>query len=535
MTQTIQLPSTLYDSYDAYKRGTNIVISAIVKAASGVLDQNTLKDLTNPPPAPATGGSKRLKGKERKQAKAAQAAKPKNTQSYGSTVLNVTQLDAVVDTLIGNDLTVPPLPIFGFDYIQEDHVVEGADKNQIHEENRSHRHFLTLLEKAYSFFNSITTPKARAGGQKKAALKVEQDGTDNITNKFELLTVEEPTIPEFSPADDKLPKPATPAAAAPEDTEENLYRVEEDRRAELEFAAWCLYEDLEKIRGYMKEVWLRFKKDELTMVTVSCVMTLAVDMAKALEEQLTAPYSEINNHQSWTTALQLKRPDPSTGDNWYKEHKLGMRDISGALQSISKMAHGKSSLAHYPSLLKFRFHACNPPRHMTEKAKGKEGFGLLLNNIGDWALAGGSEENILGRDALLKQTAAWGKDLKVEKIKIHFVFAIQLWRDSLDSMRGRLDEIVSTLQTVAKRIQSSNREYLLCNPKKDKSPDVRKFTSAARDFVNGTRFYFLDDFIANHRKENIGFFMKQHIEHMSLEEEEEALRRKPFSMFYYNP
>lgn len=306
------LPEILSGSYKRYKEDTNVFatwLSKTAKACGYKPSKPANQDATPPPPSqnttPATQGS-RLKGKARKEAKMATKqsedfsdnSKPASVPIMKYTVTTKDLLDqaTVVAKSIrprvqmpSNILRVVQRAIHARQRCADWFRTTGAKGDSSTE---GHDHFISVLQKALVILESCletgskefkTSVKGRMNEQIAPEIST---SSDDLGNRFDMLEVED--------TDDVLDLAASDISAAkktlPSTVQHtcDVFELETQRGADLEFSIYCFFEDLHRIQDFLKETWKMNKAGTLDLVTAAMTTDMALDLVRRAEEDIIA-------------------------------------------------------------------------------------------------------------------------------------------------------------------------------------------------------------------------------------------------------
>lgn len=154
---------------------------------------------------------------------------------------------------------------------------EPSDKN-ILETNKSHLHFISVLEEVQSHLRKLSVADPGAA---------EKQNSDNggKRNLFDILQLEEAddTVTTIPQASGSAPAPASAGKpGAPDD--DPLPTFEEDDGDAAAFAIWCAFQDIREIRLHLQGVWRRYYDGKISFLIASQTTErahfLLVDMAE---------------------------------------------------------------------------------------------------------------------------------------------------------------------------------------------------------------------------------------------------------------
>lgn len=142
---------------------------------------------------------------------------------------------------------------------------EESSKN-ILETNKSHRHFISVLEEVQLHLRSLKIAKSGASEKHKGG------GSSNggKRNLFDILQLEEPDDTTTTTAQSSGSSPAPVNAGTPDaPDDEPLPTFEEDEGDAAAFAIWCAFQDIREIRLHLQGVWRRYYDGKISFLVAS--------------------------------------------------------------------------------------------------------------------------------------------------------------------------------------------------------------------------------------------------------------------------
>jgi hypothetical protein len=143
------------------------------------------------------------------------------------------------------------------------------------ESTAKHSYFINILQDALTiltpcFQKQKTTFGARANS----------DGI-GLSNRFDRLEIQDLDDQDLESLFTSTTKAGSRSSAKVDKVECDL-SIDTD----LPFLIFCFYEDLECIRGLIRETWTRFAAGELDLTTASLTTNLAIGIARKAEEDI---------------------------------------------------------------------------------------------------------------------------------------------------------------------------------------------------------------------------------------------------------
>jgi len=180
--------------------------------------------------------------------------------------------------------------------------------------NETHSHFITVLEKILQLLQP--TGPDESSEQTLATTISPNQGTDSqvdtLNNIFDVLNIEESEMEEIqSPETTVVTTRTTPLWR---------YEVEPDDE-EVYFALYCFFDDLNRLRDHLQDLWEDYKDGEEDLVSASVTTNMAFQLVKQAEEELIATLPKFKSYTEisgvfYILMCHLRGQDP----NYRQEH-----------------------------------------------------------------------------------------------------------------------------------------------------------------------------------------------------------------------
>jgi hypothetical protein len=329
------LPSFLFDTYKRYKADTNRVTAWLVSTA-----QKCGQTLEGEPINPSRPPGPRLKGKARKQAR--KTATTSATLQHNITVnglLESAQLIASQEPPI----TVPKF-IFGVlksaislrrqcaNWFQTKSGAGGS----LPQEFSTHSHFIEVLERIRQILEPALAPGApdlsRQGTNPRAAKDVGAESQTEQNNPYDVLfpddeldgSIEEPEMPVVQSTSRVQAAPATPRKVTYElkHTDEEVY-----------FALFCFFDDLNRLCGFLNDLWSDYKAGLCDLITVSVTTNTAIELVHRAEQEFVAAFPKLDTCEKmqgvfYLLMCSLRKEDPAAREEPDDLFNFNMLDVA---------------------------------------------------------------------------------------------------------------------------------------------------------------------------------------------------------------
>lgn len=287
----MMLPKSLTSIYQQYKHDTNVVASWLATTGQGCGYSNLSK-----PSEAIAGTSKRLKGKARKEAKAAQSTPIKETglpeQALPKHVLAIKDFVPLAECIAATTKPMVKVPSFfataigrviearrSFALFYEQH---GKSSDRL--SNAQHSFFLGILEQvretlkpcmSVDVFNISAMLEAIGKGETSPGDTPSSEASSSNTNRFDILKLYEPST-EFLTAPGAQPSTIVPVFQ-PED---------EDTIEDAFFAFTVLLQEMLHLRAQVRELWHNYAVGTIHLTPVAIASNTAIQLARAMEAEL---------------------------------------------------------------------------------------------------------------------------------------------------------------------------------------------------------------------------------------------------------
>ena len=167
------------------------------------------------------------------------------------------------------------------------------DDSRLRGNNKKHKFFIKTLEKVLEMLQKVAEPLANAA--KIPHKQDEDDSVESLNNRFSALEVEEPIDIEV---DTNTPTPLEQSGKyKPGQKRDVIYDSSEQEEEEIDFAVFCLFEDLRRIRTHLNQIWQDYKSGELDLMTASVITNTAFGSAQNIDAAFCQAYPSLLSSQ----------------------------------------------------------------------------------------------------------------------------------------------------------------------------------------------------------------------------------------------
>ncbi|CAD6566983.1 MAG: hypothetical protein ASARMPREDX12_009205 [Alectoria sarmentosa] len=279
------LPDVLSHKYGRYKEDTNKFITWLV---------DTAKNYGHVTPSPVLAlatSTPRLKGRARKDAQKT-ASMSKN---MGWEVRGKVSLQDIIDlakTIVGNSSRKDPLQVPQYMLKIARNAIDArrkfvewfqtqvVDQPALEENNKRHPYFVQILEEALALLTPyvMASLKENAVPVQPVSSIIAETPCKTLNNLFNNLEMDD------SQDHDLL-------GAATIDVQDL-----ESSEAEIQFAIFCILQDVHSVQDFVVETWQHYKSGEVDLVIASISTNTAINFVHDAEEKLMASYPQLTDY-----------------------------------------------------------------------------------------------------------------------------------------------------------------------------------------------------------------------------------------------
>ncbi|KAK8094702.1 hypothetical protein PG997_001387 [Apiospora hydei] len=281
------LPGELLATHREYKLDTEFIAGWLVKNA-------TKCGFKLPDTATPTPSGPRLKGKARKQAR--EAMKDGTHSANPNCKIKVSDIIMMAKT-IANFKSRPSIPpalgrLFGRAINARRGCTEWYEKfgHGDIESNKRHKHFTNVLAEAWDTLRPFqTSNKKRTGPEPKPDADTRKDASLPLRNRFSELHVQETStdrddVDEPSQADTSPESKQDASFKLPGITPVAIEKDEGDIEADFFFAIYAFLGDIDKLRGFVEQLWLDYTSGKMELGVVSVLTNIAIHLVRRAEQ-----------------------------------------------------------------------------------------------------------------------------------------------------------------------------------------------------------------------------------------------------------
>ncbi len=174
------------------------------------------------------------------------------------------------------------------------------DDSRLREANEKHIYFISRLEDVLRILETVAESSASVLVQPQGPLETSREqakkpSMDDLSNRFNALEVEEPIGLELD-ANPLIPSQRL-GKSKPEQDRKVVYDASESEDTELDFAVFCLFNDLRRMRTFLGQNWQDYKSGKLDLMTVSVLTNSAFGFAQSIDAEFCRSYPGILSPQ----------------------------------------------------------------------------------------------------------------------------------------------------------------------------------------------------------------------------------------------
>jgi len=477
------MPSIFINTYQLYKKQTNQLAQWLVDTARRCRypqDDETSENANGEKPRSVNSYSGSQPSSNAKKA-ANNKKQPQQKQSNSHDQLNSIRVSQFVELAgviakKGEDVVIPKTIVAMIRQIikmrrsisryYSMQSYGNPDDRDLRADNHKHIHFISRLEDVLKILESQTlppdtTPQADVHSST-AGTAPKGDSTDDLSNRFSALEVEEPI--DFD-TDDTASTASVPSSSLPPRREQRHNVVfdasEEEAAEELDFAVFCLFEDLRRIRMFIEQVWKDYKAGKLDLMTASVVTNTAFGFAQNIDADFCQSHpmvvlSDFHNNPIFPLFLancmaagQDVNYREQDGDIYnYKMQEVGeflFLPVYLLLEAFSRVLKPKQ----IPLAKKGYYGVYNPKADrakMSYRQKMLEDKIILMEMLPIFCVLGQADHDLFTVDEMTKGLNAL---YRTKRIPLWLVFASQVFLDITHTLRDHIGDCYTQIKRTA--------------------------------------------------------------------------------------
>ena len=464
------LPEFLFDTHKRYKADTNRVAEWLAQTAQ----RCGLKLETQPSASRPSG---RLKGKARKEARMTTNSSPtapslrhiitvKDFTDMAQLIVQQKPALRVPDTILGLLRSAINLRRRCSDWFQK----KSTQKDQLRESTQKHSHFIGVLENVLQILESNSTPAVTDNDIGHSMEKLSLNGTsqspaEQQNNPYNVLFIEDDSVAETAPTLEtrvtvqrtQIVPPRTKVTYEIEATDEEIY-----------FGIYCFFDDLNRLRDFIHDLWSRYKIGSCDLITAAVTTNSALELVHRAEKELAASFPKNDTYEKTAVLFYalmciLRGEDPGSREMPGDLVNFNMLDVAewlfipvnGILESFLPVIQA----GHVPVAKPGYFGVYNPRTdrsRLTAREKLKEDLIILCESLPEFCLFTKVTSQFPVPDELLD-----GLRLMFTKktIPTWVTFAAQIYLDIHHVLRQDIGRGFTELQASGTQAMSTLTEY----------------------------------------------------------------------------
>ena len=468
------LPSWLYSTYRQYKADTEFVATWLAETAKACGFASSLFD------EPSTPKVKKGKGKGKgNYKKALRDAERRATNARRHRIIPTKDFIPIAEHIAS--FGDPPVSI-PLAFVQRaKRAIKARYRSSayyntlesLHEDSGDgHLHFIHVLEGVLAALNSRLPPDTSLNDIRAEVISSETGTAEPalvLAKTFAGLSVDdtpEEAPPQISTSEDEDHDDSIPKTTySPEPMKE---------RAAFDFAAYCLFADINQILEYVKNLWKTYDEGEIELVAASVTANTAIDMIRKLEEDFMKEFPKTKDAEEviqWSYVARClrnkKNPEMTTGPNvsgqsfnfnldCYEEAEYHLLPTYLLLEGFSRVAEPGSTPISKPGHWG-RYDASSNRESKTSLERFEEDRIVLLEALPDFCFLARIKQNVPAEDELTRGLRSMVDN---KRIPLWLIFAAQCYLEAHHALRGNVSKPFKHLRSRGLQIKDSVHQNL---------------------------------------------------------------------------
>lgn len=338
----------------------------------------------------------------------------------------------------------------------------GADSASL--SNEGHSHFIAILEQVLVILG--VSPAKIESQPAKVSQSFDKEASElkDPANQFSALSLDELDEKNYlEPTGVKKQKPT----GTPNDVSYELDEDYEDGLGERIFAAFCLLEDLQRIRDLICQTWSDYRAGKFDLMSASVTTNTAIGLARQSVEDYEKLYPDVTGQSlvqlMYVTACVMRGEDVELRQNPGDPYNMAVADIAEwsylsthvLLVSFCDVLEPEV----IPSYKRGYYGVYNPSQDRTKMSfqeKFVEDQIVLLQALPDFAFLGQLGIPLAVEDEI---TTGLRKMMKTKNVPLWLAFAAQVYLDIHHILRVDVQKGFQEVKITALRVQKTLKEY----------------------------------------------------------------------------
>ena len=380
---------------------------------------------------------------------------------------------------------------------------------EVKRKNKTHGHFIGVLEQVMTTLIPHTPNSAETSSTSATQ-------ANHWSNKFEALDLEDCT--EDS---DELPEKYD-ASLDEQTTPTPLYELDiskDDVEGNTMFAIFCLFDDLLKLRVYLKELWEMYQDRSITLPAAAALTNTAFEAANKLENELRTDFPSIKSQEDMARGMyRYLLASPSLSDKECDD-RLNLSPLLYEALCLSThmtlsnycrdLPKGSSGFLLYKPRPKDIYRPEMGRAIMSPYEKERENVQVLMEILPEYEFLAlfVPKDLFLVKDEL---TQGLYQMMETSEIPMWLCFATQVYLDIHHTMRNDVGTALADLQALGAMLKGTVEEFLETPPTHQHAHSAELMSDKAMNAL----------YIIEHtQKDVLGEWKQRMIDEFSLKDE----------------
>lgn len=487
---SVEMSSIFINTYQLYKKQTNQLAQWLLDTAIGfgyLLEGKPSRNATEKELTLSTGQSAtsaRAKGKNRKGSRGQSNEKPISDSTSRVTdgrpnSIRLSQFVELARAIAERAKENFIIPMMIVNLVQQIITMRRkvsdyykmqsrnrADDYDFREDNHKHRHFISQLEEVLEIFQSLSESPAQNSTQPReklgpASKKTEEISMNALSNRFDALEVEDPVELVSDDDDGSEGFSARQKSSQVHKAQDVVYDASESEDDETDFAIFCLFEDLRRIRMYLNQIWQDYKSGKIDLMAASVISNAAFGFVQNVHSEFGRSHPNLLSskfHQNPIFPIYMAscikigadfnlRAHPDDLYNYEMQHfgEFIYLPVYVLLEAFDRVLKPN----HIPLAKKGLYGTYNPTsdrEKMSYRQKMAEDKIILLEMLPMYCVLSNAEHGLFALDEL---TNGLANLCRKKEIPAWLVFATQVFLDINHIMRDRVGDTYLQLKRTA--------------------------------------------------------------------------------------
>jgi hypothetical protein len=331
-----------------------------------------------------------------------------------------------------------------------------ADDTEISQSNKSHSHFIKVMEDVLSTLLTYYKPPSDTSTHSSPD-DTPRDKLESFENRFAALEVDDPTEVNAAKISSSRDSEKTAQVYELEST-----NADQDSQDDKFFAMYCLFDDFGRLRKFLADIWQKYNAREVDLVTASAVTNTGIQLAIRTQQEILGSFPSCSGYQSvFRVLIDSLTDNPNNADQDEFEMDDAIVDwIFAPAHSLLESFCDVLQPNQVPLMKRGHFGVYNPRTDrskLNDTQKQHEDLVILMELLPEFAFLSRYKISLFAVDEL---TRGLIRMIETREIPTWLPFAVTVFLDIHHALRHNFNRCFRELQTIGRDAKKTLSRHL---------------------------------------------------------------------------